>query len=93
MVNNCPASAALHSANESPGNPFFGSVLGKHEYTPRPHTQAAVTKCTIKAEFAPDPVAYELVKGIYSYFEFGENSIPGFFDVDHNFTLRQGTIC
>ena len=65
-----------------PSNPLFGRIE-EHQQIYR-QSDAIGQKWTIDPGFAPDHVAYDLVKEIYTHFGLSENLIP-LFDENHNF--------
>ena len=66
-----------------PLNPLFGKL--DHEQRVYSSFDPIVSQLTVDPCFAPDKVAYDLVKPVYTSFELSEDLIP-LFDENHNFT-------
>ena len=66
-----------------PLNPLFGKL--DHEQSVYSSFDPIVSQLTVDPCFAPDKVAYDLVKPVYTSFELSEDLIP-LFDENHNFT-------
>ena len=66
-----------------PLNPLFGKL--DHEQSVYSSFDPIVSQLTVDPCFAPDKVAYDLVKPVYTSFELSEDLIP-LFDEHHNFT-------
>ena len=66
-----------------PLNPLFGKL--DHEQSVYSSFDPIVSQLTVDPCCAPDKVAYDLVKPVYTSFELSEDLIP-LFDENHNFT-------
>lgn len=66
-----------------PGNPFFGAFEDRCRVYEE--SEPIVSKQTVNRVFAPDRIAFDLVKPVYAAFQLNNDEIP-LFDENHNFT-------